>query len=179
MSSHAVAPPRDVDSDRQYLTFTLGPDLFGIPIDGVREIIEYTEPTAIPLMPAFLRGVINLRGTVVPVVDLLSRFGRAPTSVAHRTCVVITEAEHDGASHPMGILVDAVNEVLAVDRSQLEPRPSFGLRIRSDFVEGILNLGNRFVIALDMKYVLSMEELATVIGLSSHDKKLAEVEQIS
>lgn len=153
----------------QYLTFTLGSELFGIPIDRVREILEYVDPTPIPMMPQFLRGVINLRGAVVPVVDLQSRFGRGLTEVARRSCFVIIEVEHEGAPHPLGVLVDAVNEVISVDSSRLEAKPTFGTRIRSDFVDGILNLEKNFVVTLDVKQVLSVEELATLIGLASEN----------
>ena len=169
MASTPVAASRRAEehSILQFLTFTLGGESFGIPIDRVREILEYLEPTPIPMMPAFLRGVINLRGAVVPVLDLQSRFGRGLTEVARRSCFVIVEVEHEGTSHPLGILVDAVNEVIAVDRSRIEPKPTFGTRIRSDFVEGVLNLESGFVVTLEMKQVLSIEELATLIGLAS------------
>jgi len=157
----------EVRQDQQLLTFTLGEEFFGIPIDRVREILEYSEPTPIPMMPAFLRGVINLRGSVVPILDLQSRFGRHSTQVTRRSCFVIVEVAHDGAPHLMGVLVDAVIEVLAVDRSRIEPKPSFGSRIRPDFLEGVLNLESGFVLALSLDHVLSIEELATLVGLSS------------
>lgn len=158
----------EVRQDQQLLTFTLGGEFYGIPIDRVREILEYSEPTTIPMMPAFLRGVINLRGAVVPILDLQSRFGRQPTEVSRRSCFVIVEIEHDGTSHSMGILVDAVIEVLSVDRTRIEPKPTFGARIRPDFLEGILNLDSGFVLALSLNHVLSIEEMATLIGLASN-----------
>lgn len=155
----------------QYLTFALGEEFYGIPIERVREILEYVDPTPVPMMPPFLRGVINLRGAVVPVIDLQSRFGKGLTDVAHRSCFVVVEVEHEGGAQSLGVLVDAVNEVVTIDKSRLEPRPSFGARIRSDFVEGVLNLEKHFVITLDMRQVLSIEELATLIGLSSDARK--------
>ena len=148
----------------QYLTFSLGGENYGIPIERVREILEYVEPTVVSMMPSFLRGVINLRGAVVPVIDLQSRFGRESTEVAKRSCFVIVEVEHEGEAQSLGILVDAVDEVLAVERSRIEPKPGFGTRIRSDFVDGILNLEKKFVITLDIRQVLSMEELASLVG---------------
>lgn len=168
-----VPAVRTVDEGQtmQYLTFALGGDVFGIPIERVREIQEYVEPTPIPMMPPFLRGVINLRGSVVPVIDLQSRFGRGATDVAHRSCFVIVEVDHEGGAQALGVLVDAVNEVVAIERSRLESRPAFGTRIRADFVEGILQLEKSFVVTLDMKQVLSIEELATLIGLSSESHK--------
>ena len=154
----------DVGNVLQFLTFTLGGENYGIPIERVREILEYVEPTVVPMMPSFLRGVINLRGAVVPVIDLQSRFGRESTEVAKRSCFVIVEVEHEGEAQSLGILVDAVDEVLAVERSRIEPKPGFGTRIRSDFVDGILNLEKKFVITLDIRQVLSMEELASLVG---------------
>lgn len=148
----------------QFLTFRLGQENFGIPIGMVREILQYLDPTVIPLMPTFVRGVINLRGAVVPVIDLQARFGREPTSVLHRSCFVIVELEDESGGHLLGILVDAVDEVVAVDRSRMEPKPAFGTRIRPDFVEGLIHLDPRLVISLDLQQVLSIEELATLIG---------------
>ena len=155
----------DAGNAVQYLTFSLGGENYGIPIERVREILEYVDPTVIPMMPSFLRGVINLRGAVVPVVDLQSRFGREATEVAKRSCFVIVEVEHDGEAQSLGILVDAVDEVLAVERSRIEPKPGFGTRIRSDFVDGLLNLDKHFVITLDIRQVLSLEELASLVGV--------------
>lgn len=150
----------------QYLTFALGEEVYGIPIERVREILECLPPTTIPMMPSFLRGVINLRGAVVPIIDLQSRFGRGVTVVQRRSCFVILEVEHGDSVHPLGILVDSVNEVIMVERSRLEAKPAFGARIRSDFVEGILNLEKGFVITLDIRNVLSVEEMATMISLA-------------
>ncbi|HOX51759.1 MAG TPA: chemotaxis protein CheW [Fibrobacteria bacterium] len=154
----------EIDAIVQFLTFRLGGENFGIPIERVREILQFVEPTLIPMMPPFLRGVINLRGAVVPVIDLQCRFGRETTNVAHRSCIVIVEIEYDGAAHSLGILVDAVDEVLAVERSRIEPKPTFGTKIRSDFVDGLLNLEKRFVVTLDIQQVLSIDELATLVG---------------
>jgi purine-binding chemotaxis protein CheW len=151
----------------QYLTFRLGGENYGIPIERVREILEFVEPTAIPMMPPFLRGVINLRGAVVPVIDLQSRFGHDRTASAPRSCIVIVEVEHEGGSPSLGILVDAVDEVLAVERSRIEAKPSFGTRIRSDFVDGLLNLEKRFVVTLDIQRILSIEELASLADMGS------------
>jgi purine-binding chemotaxis protein CheW len=148
----------------QYLTFSLGGESFAVLIESVREIIEFDGMTPIPMTPDFLRGVINLRGAVVPVIDLWSRFGRGETATGKRTCFVIVEVEHDEAPHPLGIMVDAVNEVVTVDRAQIEDKPSFGTRLRSDFVDGILNLEGKFVVTLDIRQVLSIEEMAELAG---------------
>lgn len=147
---------------RQFLTFTLEDEIYAVPIGKVREIVEFHTLTEIPLMPAFLRGVTNLRGAVIPVVDLLARFGRGSTTIGRRACIVIAEVEHEDEQQPLGIIVSAVNEVLPVDDSRIESRPAFGTRIRSDFVEALLNLENRFVICLDLQQALSIAEMSEV-----------------
>ncbi len=148
----------------QYLTFTLGTELFAVPIAPIREIIEFRELTAIPMTPAFLCGVLNLRGAVVPVIDLSARFGRERIAVQRRTCIVIVEVELEDGLHPLGIVVDAVNEVLEADPAHIESKPSFGSGLRADFVAGILNLAGRFVVMLDLARVLSAAELEHLIG---------------
>lgn len=145
---------------KQFLTFTLGNETYAIPIGKVREIVEFHMLTEIPLMPDFLRGVTNLRGAVIPVIDLLSRFGKGSTVIAARTCIVVAEVEYDDEKQPLGIIVNAVNEVLPVEESRIETRPSFGTSIRSDFVQALLNIGDRFVIALDVQQTLSIEEMS-------------------
>ncbi|MDQ8023232.1 MAG: chemotaxis protein CheW [Moraxellaceae bacterium] len=149
---------------QQYLTFTLGNELFALPISPIREIIEFPGLTEIPLTPAFLRGVINLRGAVVPVIDLSVRFGRNATGIARRTCIVIVEVNIEDNVHPIGVIVDAVSEVLEVDPTQIEQRPGFGAGLRADFVAGMLNLGGRFVVVLDVSNVLSPDELENLIS---------------
>lgn len=149
---------------QQFLTLTLGEELFALPIEHIREIIEFGGLTEIPLMPGFLRGVINLRGAVVPVIDLSVRFGRDRTAIAKRTCIVILEVPHDGDLQLLGIMVDAVNAVLEVEPQQLESRPSFGARIRADFIAGILKQNEQFIIVLDIPQVLSLDELADLVG---------------
>ncbi|MBC9248816.1 chemotaxis protein CheW [Pseudomonas alcaligenes] len=149
---------------QQFLTLTLGNELFALPIEHIREIIEFGSLTEIPLVPPFLRGVINLRGAVVPVIDLSVRFGRERTSIAKRTCIVIVEVTQDDNQQLIGIIVDAVNEVLAVEGHQLETRPAFGARIRADFIAGILKQNEQFVIVLDIPQALSLDELAQLVG---------------
>ena len=148
----------------QHLVFSLGRESFSVPVEHVREIIEFDGATPVPMMPEFLRGVINLRGSVVPVVDLQTRFGRAATEAGRRTCVVIVEIARDADAHRLGILVDAVNEVITVDPSTIEAKPSFGTGLRPDFVAGILNRDGRFVVILDMDQALSVDELAALAG---------------
>lgn len=151
----------------QVLTFVLGSEVFGIPIEQVREIIEFGGLTQVPTMPSHLRGVIRLRGAVVPVVDLQVRFGRSETAIARRTCIVIVEVHQGGSERSLGVLVDAVNEVLTVERERLEPSPSVGGGLRSEFVNGILNLDDRLVVALDIDKVLSDEEMDGLAALAA------------
>ncbi len=145
----------------QYLTFMLAQEQFAIGILGIKEIIEYQGVTEVPMMPPCVRGVINLRGAVVPVVDLLARFGRASSAVTKRTCVVIVEAGCGGGERQvMGLLVDAVNEVLDISAADIEPPPAFGARLRSDFIQGVGKVRGRFVLLLDVDRALSIDEIA-------------------
>jgi len=148
----------------QYLTFTLGGEMFGVGILNVKEIIEFGNLTEIPMMPAFIRGVINLRGAVVPVIDLAARFGGKTTEVGRRTCIVIIEVPDEDTRHDIGVIVDAVSEVLEIPGSEIEPPPSFGARIRADFILGMGKVAGKFVILLDITKVLSVEEIAMLTG---------------
>ena len=143
----------------QSLTFMLGGDVYAIGILSIKEIIEYTPMTEVPLMPPCIRGVINLRGAVVPVMDLQVRFGQAPRPVTKRTCIVIVEVNTPEGQQVMGVVVDAVNEVLDIDASDIEPPPSFGTRIRSDFISGMAKVHGKFVILLDVNRVLDLDDL--------------------
>ncbi len=146
----------------QYLTFTLGGEMFAVGILNVKEIIEFGTLTEIPMMPSFIRGVINLRGAVVPVVDLAARFGGAASQAQRRTCIVIVEVTQDDAKHDIGIMVDAVSEVLEIQDSEIEPPPSFGARIRADFIAGMGKVNQKFVIILEIHRVLSVDEMAVL-----------------
>jgi len=145
---------------QQYLTFVLGGEMFAIGILCVKEIIEYGHLTVVPMMPECIRGVINLRGAVVPVVDLACRFGRRSTDLTRRTCIVIVEVEGEGERQDIGVIVDAVSEVLEIQGSQIEPAPAFGARIRTDFIHGMGKLDGKFVIILNVNKVLSLDDLA-------------------
>ena len=157
--------PVEVQQDQQqYLTFMLGGETFAIGILAIKEIIEYGQLTEVPRMPASIRGVINLRGSVVPVIDLAARFGKQPTAVGRRTCIVILEVhsdESEGDGHQViGVMVDAVNEVLDIPATEIEPAPSFGAKIRADFIQGMGKVAGKFVILLNADRVLSVDEMA-------------------
>ena len=152
------------ESPSQYLTFTLAGEMFAVGILNVKEIIECGHLTAIPMMPAFIRGVINLRGSVVPVIDLAARFGGNSTEIARRTCIVIVEVADAETQHDIGIMVDAVSEVLDIPPSEIEPPPAFGTNIRTDFISGMGKVAGKFVILLNIGKVLSVDEIALLTG---------------
>jgi purine-binding chemotaxis protein CheW len=151
----------------QYLTFMLGGETFAIGILAIKEIIEYGGVTEVPMMPASVRGVINLRGAVVPVMDLAVRFGRQPSEITKRTCVVIVEVEADGEQQVLGVMVDSVSAVLEIPASEIEPAPSFGARIPTDFIAGMGKVSGRFVIILNVSRVLSVDEVAMLAEMAS------------
>lgn len=151
----------------QYLTFTLQNEVYGLDILRVREILEYTRPTTVPMMPAFVHGVINLRGNVVPVIDLAQRFGRAPTALQARTCIVIIEIEGEDGPLAVGVLVDAVNAVLDMEAEQIEPPPSFGTGLKQEFIRGMARTEAGFIILLDVGRVLSVEDMAGLAQVAS------------
>ena len=141
----------------QYLTFMLAGDVFAIGILAIKEIIEYHGLTEVPLMPPCVRGVINLRGAVVPVVDLLARFRRPPSPITKRSCIVIVEVQAGDQRQVVGVMVDAVNEVLDIAETEIEPPPTFGARIRSDFIQGMGKVRNKFVILLDVDRTIALD----------------------
>lgn len=157
-----TGPP--AERKKQYLAFGLGAEAFAIEITHVKEVIQYGELTEVPLMPPFIRGVINLRGAMVPVLDLSVRFGRAPTVTARRTCVVILEVPRVEGPMVMGVIVGNVSEVLELADSEIEPAPAFRGDLRSEFLSGVGKVGNGFVILLDVKHVLSIDEIAALSG---------------
>lgn len=162
----------------QYLTFMLGGEEFAIGILAVKEIIEYGGLTEVPMMPACIRGVINLRGAVVPVMDLSARFGKETTAVTKRTCIVIVEIEPAGEQQVIGVVVDAVNAVLDIAASEIEPAPTFGAKIRTDFIAGMGKVNGKFVILLNVGSVLSMEQMGSLadFGASARAAAVAAVE---
>lgn len=157
----------------QYLTFMLGGEMFAIGILHIKEIIEYGGLTEVPMMPKFIRGVINLRGAVVPVVDLSARFGRKTADVTRRSCIVIVETETPDGSCDLGVVVDSVSEVLEIQARDIEPAPAFGARIRADFIAGMGKVNERFVIILDVNRVLSVDEMAILESVQEHGAAMA------
>lgn len=148
---------------KQYLTFTIGNEYYGLELSQTREIIEYAGITEVPLMPNFLRGVINLRGEVVPVIDLAVRLGRKSIAIQKRTCIIVVELASNEQNHVLGLLADAVSEVIDLDDENIEDAPSFGANIRADFIQGIAKRGDEFIVLLDANSALSIRELAHLV----------------
>jgi purine-binding chemotaxis protein CheW len=160
-----------MEGTQQYLTFLLSDGMFALAILNVKEIIEYGNLTEVPMMPDFIRGVINLRGSVVPVIDLAARFGEQQSEVGRRTCIVIVEMKgsEDGSEpQDIGIIVDAVSEVLEIPKSEIEPPPTFGAKIRADFIQGMGKVSDNFVIILNIDRVLSVNELAQLTEIGNN-----------
>jgi purine-binding chemotaxis protein CheW len=146
----------------QYLTFKLDDEVFALGISKVREVLDYTTITRIPEMPEFMLGVINLRGSVVPVVDMRLKFGMSRSEAKINTCIIIVEIDLDGESTIIGALADSVQEVLELDPDQVEAPPRIGTRLKSRFIKGMGKRDNRFIIILDIDEVFSADELAVV-----------------
>jgi purine-binding chemotaxis protein CheW len=151
------------EQTQQYLTFVLAGEVFAMGILAIKEIIEYAELTEVPMMPEYVRGVINLRGAVVPVIDLSVRFGKPSSPVTKRTCIVIIEVETHNERHVLGVVVDAVNAVLDIPAREVEPPPTFGASIRTDFIRGMGKVGGKFVILLDVDHVLAADEMDALV----------------
>ena len=154
---------QSIEVIKQYLTFRIGHENYGLELSQTREIIEYSGITEVPLMPNFLRGVINLRGDVVPVIDLAVRLGRKPIEVQKRTCIIVVELQNNEQNHVLGLLADSVSEVIEMNDDNIEDAPSFGANIRADFIQGIAKRGDEFVVLLDANNALSIRELAHLV----------------
>jgi len=146
----------------QYLTFKLGEEMFALDIAKVREVLDFTTVTRVPRTPEFMRGVINLRGSVVPVVDLRLKFGMTRTESSVNTCIIITEVIVDGDRTVLGALADSVQEVIDLVPGDVSPAPRIGTRINTEFIQGMGKRDDRFIILLDIDRVFSTDELALV-----------------
>jgi purine-binding chemotaxis protein CheW len=153
----------------QYLGFFVAGDECAIGILRVKEIIEYDAVTRVPATPPWVRGVMNLRGSVVPVIDLAVKFGLPPGAVTRRTCIVVVETELEGERVVMGVMADSVSQVLDVLPGDVEPAPAFGTSVHVDYLLGIGRLADRFVLLLDIDRVLSASELLKVTSVGAAD----------
>lgn len=151
-----------IKDSRQYLTFKLGEEVFAMDVSHVREILEFNTITKVPKTPDYMRGVINLRGSVVPVLDMRLKFGMSETVKTVNTCVVVVEVVIQEETIVIGALVDSVQEVFELDPGQIEPPPKIGMQIKTDFIKGMGKRDDHFIIILDIDRLFSSEELACV-----------------
>jgi purine-binding chemotaxis protein CheW len=153
-----------LDREGKYLTFALGPEEYGLEILKVREIIGYMEITAVPQTPHHVKGVINLRGQVIPVVDLRAKFGMDTTDLTDQTCIIVVEIRRNNRSYSTGIVVDHVQEVLDIDGEAIEEAPHFGSSVDTNFILGMGKIGDSVKILLDIDKVLGGEDLTTMLA---------------
>lgn len=162
-----------VSNIRQYLTFQLETEVFGIDVSNVREILEFNSVTKVPKTPDFMKGVINLRGSVVPVLDMRLKFGLTETEKTVNTCIVVAEVPFEGENIVIGALVDSVQEVFEMDESMVEPAPRMGTHLRTEFIKGMAKKDEGFIILLDIAKVFSFEEIAGLTGPDLADSPVA------
>jgi purine-binding chemotaxis protein CheW len=162
-----------INGTRQYLTFQLGEEVFAIDVVNVREILEFNSVTKVPKSPEYMRGVINLRGSVVPVFDMRLKFGMAATDKTINTCIVVVEVSFESEDIIIGALVDSVQEVFELEAGQIEPAPRIGTHLRTEFIRGMGKRDDRFIIILDIDRVFSAEEITSVHEMTGEDERLA------
>jgi purine-binding chemotaxis protein CheW len=153
----------------QYLSFKLGDEVFAVDVAKVREILDVTAITKVPQTPEYMRGVINLRGSVVPVMDMRLKFGLPATERTVNTCIIVMEVVHDGETMVLGSLADSVQEVLELEPDQIEPPPRIGTRLRTDFIKGMGKYNDLFIIILDIDRIFNADDLDTVAGALSDE----------
>ncbi len=161
-----------ITKTRQYLTFTLSEEHFALDVANVREILEFTSVTKVPQTPEFMRGVINLRGSVVPVMDMRLKFGMPITEKSVDTCVIVAEVSLEGETTVLGALVDSVQEVFELEPDQIEPAPRIGTKLRTEFIRGMGKRDDQFIIILDIDKVFSSEELAIMNHAENTGEKM-------
>ncbi len=149
-------------SSLQYLTFTLGDEVFAVDVTKAREVLDFTTVTRVPQTPRFMLGVINLRSSVVPVIDLRLKFGMEATGRTVNTCIIVMDIVVDGEVITVGALVDSVREVLEIGSDGIEPPPRIGTRLKTEFLKGMAGFDDHFVMILDIDRVFSADELALI-----------------
>ncbi len=165
-----------INGTRQYLTFQLKDEVFAIDVVNVREILEFNTVTKVPQTPDYMRGVINLRGSVVPVLDMRLKFGMAMTEKTIDTCIVVVEVAFEGDDVIIGALVDSVQEVFELESEQIEPAPRIGTHLKTEFIKGMGKRDDRFIIILDIDRVFSADEITSIQQAgdpNTADKRLA------
>ncbi len=157
----------------QYLSFRLDEEVFALNISRVREVLDYTRVTRVPRMPDFMRGVINLRGVVVPVVDLRQKFGMSQTEQSVNTRIIIGEVDIAGEKAVLGALADAVHEVIDLEPASIEPAPRIGAQLDTRFIQGMGKRDEEFVMILDIDRIFTGEELSLVSGSAREGEQTA------
>lgn len=155
--------------NQQFLSFALGDEVFAVNVLQVKEILDVINITRVPQMPDYMLGVINLRGSVVPVVDLRCKFGMEKRAANQESCIVVLEIDFDSERVVIGALTDAVREVLDLSADQIEPPPRMGMKLRSDFIRGMGKQGESFIIILDIDKIFSTDELCVMQGAEELD----------
>ena len=166
-----AAATKDTIEQQQYLTFLLADEEYAISILRVKEIIGYDTVTSVPKTPDWIRGVINLRGNVVPVVDLAVRFGLTARPVTKTTCIIIVEWQMERQNTMMGVMADAVSQVMDIADEEIQPAPSFGTRVNVDYLRGMAQMGKKFALLLDIDKVLSAEDTSDLRQASGNADK--------
>ena len=144
----------------QYLTFKLNDEVFALDVAKVREILEVTNITKVPQTPDFMRGVINLRGSVVPVIDMRLKFGMSRTEQTVNTCIIVVEVDLDGDTTILGALADSVQEVVELEPDRIEPAPHIGVKLNTEFIRGMGKIDDHFVMILEIDKLFSSEDLS-------------------
>lgn len=154
----------EITESRQYLTFSLADEIFAVDVATVREILEFTTITKVPQTPEFMRGVINLRGSVVPVMDMRLKFGLAETERTVNTCIIVVEIAVGDETLVLGMLADSVQEVFELEPENIEPAPRIGMKLDTSFIRGMGKHGDTFIIILDIDRVFSADDLTGIDG---------------
>lgn len=153
---------KEISKINSFLSFKLGDEEFAAHVGKVLNILEMTKITEVPRAPEYMKGVINLRGTVLPVIDTRIKFGMQPTEYTTNTCIIVLDIDMDGESIHVGALVDSVQAVLEFDNASIMPAPSIGSKYRSEFIEGVVNVDDKFIMLLNMDAVFSSDELSSM-----------------
>ena len=169
---------KGITDTRQYLSFKLDEEEFALDISKVREVLDFTKITKVPQTPAFMKGVINLRGAVVPVVDLNKKFGIKDTEKTVNTRIIIGEVDIEGDNLVLGVLADSVHEVMELEPDHIEPAPKIGTRLNTDFLKGMGKRDEEFVMILDIDKVFSADDLAIVNQTSQASLNASELESV-
>jgi purine-binding chemotaxis protein CheW len=161
-----------------YLSFKLGDEEFAAHVGKVLNILEMTKITEVPKAPIYMKGVINLRGTVLPVIDTRKKFGMTPTEYTTNTCIIVLDIQVDGESIQIGALVDAVQAVLEIEKGHIMPPPSIGSKYKSEFIEGVANIDEKFIMILDMDAVFSTEDVTSIKTKTEETESSTPIEEV-